>query len=353
MIIIQLAGGLGNQMFQYALYLQLKNSGKTVKIDDVSGFLQDGQRNPALAPFGAAYERASREELEEMLDCSPLLRHKIRRKLCGRKKKAYFEADKHYKPEIMGWDDIYLEGYWQTEKYFQEISDQVKAVFDTDRLLDYLEKAVEEPERRSAANRTLQGFLKQIVSAESVSVHVRRGDYLLPENQALFGNICTEAYYRTAMEQMNREHPDCTFYLFTNDKEWAQEWIAGRISPLSDRCRVMDLSDFEDENMAADYAEFVLMSRCRHNILANSSFSWWASYLNKNPHKTVFAPDRWLNGWDCRDFYRTDMHKIPSADILGELDRNDQRAPGAACTDKRYDGQESFGLEEERKSLHE
>ena len=98
MIIIQLAGGLGNQMFQYALYLQLKNLGKTVKIDDVSGFLQDEQRKPALAPFGASYERASRKELEGMLDCSPLLQHKIRRKLCGRRKKAYFEADKRYKP---------------------------------------------------------------------------------------------------------------------------------------------------------------------------------------------------------------------------------------------------------------
>ena len=312
MIIIQLAGGLGNQMFQYALYLQLKNLGKTVKIDDVSGFLQDEQRKPALAPFGASYERASRKELEEMLDCSPLLQHKIRRKLCGRRKKAYFEADKRYKPEIMEWDDIYLEGYWQTERYFQEISDQVKAVFDTDRLLAYLEKAEQEWTNRMA-DRSLQEFLRQIGSTESVSVHIRRGDYLLPENQALFGKICTEAYYHTAMEQMNREYPDCTFFLFTNDKEWTREWIAGRKGSLEDRCRVVDLPGIEEGSMAADYAEFVLMSRCRHNILANSSFSWWASYLNKNPHKTVFAPDRWLNGWDCRDFYRADMHKIPSA----------------------------------------
>lgn len=312
MIIIQLAGGLGNQMFQYALYLQLKNLGKTVKIDDVSGFLQDKQRKPALAPFGAAYDRASRKELEEMLDCSPLLQHKIRRKLCGRKKKAYFEADKRYKPEIMGWDDIYLEGYWQTEKYFQEISDQVKAVFDTDRLLAYLEKAEQEWENRMA-DRTLREFLTQIGSTESVSVHIRRGDYLLPENQVLFGEICTEAYYHTAMEQMNREHPDCTFFLFTNDKEWTREWIAGGKGSLADRCKVVDLPGAAGGSMGADHAEFVLMSRCRHNILANSSFSWWASYLNRNPHKTVFAPDRWLNGWDCRDFYRADMHKISSA----------------------------------------
>ncbi len=72
----------------------------------------------------------------------------------------------------------------------------------------------------------------------------------------------------------------------------------------------MALTDVPDSGMGRDYAEFLLMSRCRHNILANSSFSWWASYLNKNPHKTVLAPDRWLNGWDCEDFYRADMQKV-------------------------------------------
>lgn len=309
MIIIQLAGGLGNQMFQYALSLQLKNLGKTVKIDDVSGFVQDGQRTPALVPFGIVYERATRRELEEMLDSSPLLWHRIRRKLCGRKKNAYFEADKAYHPEIMEWNNIYLEGYWQTEKYFQEVSDQVKTVFDTDRLLQYLEKL---------EDKNLQGCIEEITSTESVSVHIRRGDYLLPENQALFGNICTEAYYDAAMERMNREHPDCFFYLFTNDKAWAKKWVAEGRPVAAGRIKVIDLKDMEDGSMAADYAEFMLMSRCRHNILANSSFSWWASYLNKNADKTVLAPDRWLNGWDCRDFYRTDMHRIPSAAVVAK-----------------------------------
>ena len=114
MIIIQLAGGLGNQMFQYALYLQLKSLGKDVKIDDRTGFEHDMQRSPALAPFGITYETATAGEVERMLDASPRVRDKIRRKLCGRNKKSYFEADKRYKPEILSWDDIYLEGYWQT-----------------------------------------------------------------------------------------------------------------------------------------------------------------------------------------------------------------------------------------------
>lgn len=335
MIIIQLAGGLGNQMFQYALYLQLKSLGKDVKIDDVSGFVQDRQRVPALTAFGVTYEKASHKEIEQMLDASPLLWHKVRRKLCGRNRKSYFEEDKLFKPEIFSWDDIYLEGYWQTEKYFESAAEQVREAYDIDRLLAYIRNIDEmkdahiqklpaedvqnkntpkkglrhsngqnrESSRKMQTDSTLDEYLHHMESSESVSVHIRRGDYLTPENQALFGNICTGAYYRKAMAQMKERHPACRFYLFTNDKEWAESIDNGE---FAQDMTVVGLP----EGDARDYAEFALMSRCRHHILANSSFSWWASYLNRNPDKTVYAPDRWLNGWDCRDFYREDMEKI-------------------------------------------
>ena len=311
MIIIQLVGGLGNQMFQYALYLQLKSLGKEVKIDDVTGFVQDIKREPALALFGITYERATKKELIQMLDSSLMPWNRVRRKLFGRKKKSYFEEDKRYHPEIMTWDDIYLEGYWQTEKYFEPVADEIRQAYDTDKLLQYLGKNGED-------------WLTQIVSTESVSVHIRRGDYLLPKNQALYGGICTEAYYRNAMEQMTREHPDCRFYVFTNDKEWIRERIeefkdngtykSGTEATGAyclDRIEVVDPGNQD----GYDYAEFVLMSRCRHNILANSSFGWWASYLNPNADKTVLAPDGWLNGWDCTDIYRDDMCKVKGITI--------------------------------------
>ena len=307
MIIIQLAGGLGNQMFQYALYLQLKKLGKEVKIDDVAGFVQDEKRDPALDGFGISYERPSRKELIRMLDSSLMPWNRVRRKLFGRKRKGYFEEDKRYHPEIMAWDDIYLEGYWQTEKYFETIADEVRQVYDTDKLIRYI------------GNNKMDDWLRRIDSVESVSVHIRRGDYLLPQNHALFGGICTEAYYKEAIRQMKQEHPDCRFYLFTNDKQWAKEQIDAYIrtqsgktdgeahdAKLYDNIEVVDLGTQGDY----DYAEFVLMSRCKHNILANSSFGWWASYLNRNVDKIVLVPDRWLNGWDCEDIYRKDMRKI-------------------------------------------
>lgn len=329
MMIIQLGGGLGNQMFQYALYIQLKSLGKDVKIDDITKYVQDKKRTPMLEFFGINYERATQKDLVRMLDSSPLPWNKVRRKLFGRKKKSYFEEDKRYHPEIMTWDDIYLEGYWQTEKYFEAVADKVRQAYDTGRLLQYLRadgmqgSSVRAGEL-STGQMSMEDWLTQIASTESVSVHIRRGDYLLPENQELFGGICTEAYYRNAMEQMMAEHPDCRFYLFTNDKEQIRERIEefksngehrpGTETSGTDWLRRLEVVDIGNQDRY-DCAEFVLMSRCRHNILANSSFSWWASYLNPNTDKTVLAPGEWLNGWDCADIYRDDMRKVKGITI--------------------------------------
>lgn len=312
MIILQLAGGLGNQMFQYALYLQLKSLGREVRIDDVSGFLEDRQRDPALAPFGIDYERPSRREQRRLLDDSPLPWDRVRRKLFGRKKKSYFEEGKLFVPQVLTWDEIYLEGYWQTEKYFQVVEAQVREAYDTDSLIAYLKREGFWDSVGRDGERTVRQYLEEIESTCSVSVHVRRGDYLTPENQALFGGICTDAYYIEGIRRMRERYPQCRFYLFCNDREWERQkqWEEEGFT----RICLPDKTESAGKNRVTDYAEFLLMSRCKHHILANSSFSWWASYLNSNPDKTVLVPDRWLNGTDCRDFYREDMQKI--ADVI-------------------------------------
>ena len=307
MVIVQLAGGLGNQMFQYALYLQLKALGREVKIDDVSGFAQDPQRIPALAPFGISYDRPSREEMVKMLDSSMMPWQRLRRKLFGRHKKSYFEGSKLFIPEVLTWDDIYLEGYWQTEKYFQPVEGQVRDVYDTDRLMAYLKRSGcwgAGGERRT--RKMAQDYLDEINSTCSVSLHVRRGDYLTPENQKLYGGICTDAYYIEGIRQMRERYPGCRFFLFTNDREWGRRQFGQDRDKEDADITWVDLQGAGDN----DYMEFLLMSRCKHHILANSSFSWWASYLNQNPGKTVLAPQRWLNGADNSDFYRADMQKI-------------------------------------------
>ncbi len=273
MVIIQLAGGLGNQMFQYALYLQFQNLHKEVKIDDVAGFVEDEKRDPSLSAFGITYQKADPKEIEEMLDASLLFWHRVRRKLFGRKRKSYFEADKRFKPEIFTWDDIYLEGYWQTEKYFEAVANQVRAAFDVDRLL-----MVQQAEDMAKAGRTklqtkVQTYLRQITQTQSVSLHIRRGDYLTPENQALFGGICTEAYYKEAVRLMREQYPGCRFFLFTNDKEWAKERFA---DDKGGRTTETALADGEPADVivvdlpeGSDHEEFALMSKCKHHILAD------------------------------------------------------------------------------------
>ena len=300
MIIIQMMGGLGNQMFQYALYCQMKSMGKDVKMDDEAGFIEDRQRDPALAVFGITYEKASREEIIKMRDSSPALTAKVRRKLFGRKNHSYFEESKLFLPQIFDWDNIYLEGFWQSAKYFSDVEEQLKTEFDLGRLKGNNKTG------RGLSDRA-ESYLKGIEETNSISIHVRRGDYLLPKNQPLYGNICTDSYYKNAIKVITDKNPDCKFYLFTNDTDtdWIDKWLDEHTNAAG-RAVLVQLP------AGRDYEALALMSRCKHNILANSSFSWWASYLNDNPEKMVIAPEKWLNGWDCRDIYRKDMLKVSS-----------------------------------------
>ena len=118
MIIIQLKGGLGNQMFQYALYRELKHRGKEVKIDDVNGFIGDKLRVPVLDRFGVQYEKATPEEIIALTDSKMDLWSRIRRKLTGRKTFRIDEVEGNFDPKILETDKAYLVGYWQSEKYF-------------------------------------------------------------------------------------------------------------------------------------------------------------------------------------------------------------------------------------------
>lgn len=294
MMIIQMAGGLGNQMFQYALYKQLISMGKTVKMDDEAGFREDMQRNPALAAFGVVYERASRQEIIEMTDSSMAITARVRRKLFGRQSHSYFEESKCFQSRIFDWDNVYLEGYWQSEKYFPDVSALLRKEFG-------LESVRKNREKGFGLSAQAESYLQRMEQGESVSIHVRRGDYLLPQNQELFGNICTEQYYKKAVRMVLEKYPGCTFYLFTNDREWVAEELK-KYSGFP-----VILVELPGEK---DYETLILMSQCKHNILANSSFSWWASFLNDNPDKLVLAPEKWLNGWDCTDIYRADMVRL-------------------------------------------
>ena len=179
MIIIQLKGGLGNQMFQYALYRALKKKGKTVKIDDVTGFVNDKLREPVLQGYGIDYERATKDEVIALTDSKMDIFSRIRRKLTGRKTFRIDEESGRFDPNILELENAYLVGYWQSEKYFADeaVQNEIKEAF--------------EKRPQELMNDTVSWtLLQQIECCESVSLHVRRTDYVDAEHIQIH-NICS------------------------------------------------------------------------------------------------------------------------------------------------------------------
>lgn len=290
MIIIMLSGGLGNQMFQYALYLRLKELGRTVKIDDKKGFINDpNKRRPVLREvFGITYDTASEKEIRDILDSHKDPISIAKRKLFGRKSKRYREKDGNFDAYVLEGDDMYLDGYWQTLKYF-----------DTPGVLSRLKEEFVLREDKLITKDSTAALLKDIESTDSVSVHVRRGDYLNPDAAKTHGNICTDEYYKKAMDMAARDIPGCRFYFFSNDEEWLRENVHG-----DDRIAVCVDEDRQD------IVEMLLMSRCHHHIMANSSYSWWSCYMNDDDSKKIYAPSKWVNTKRMDDIYTDKMVRI-------------------------------------------
>ena len=281
LVVIQLSGGMGNQMFQYALYLQLKALGKNVKIDDKTEYVgRDNARPIRLSVFDAKYQVPNEVEMRCLTDSYLDIVSKIRRKLTGRKTAEYVEKNQLFDSEVLKKDRAYLVGCWQSEKYFADIKEEVRKAFTfkniilSPKMLEYEQKMQE---------------------TNSVSLHIRRGDYL--EVSDVYGGICTPQYYEKAMKQMDEWNPNCHFFVFTNDSDWVKENYSGK-----------NLTIVEGNDEDAGYIDMYLMTRCKHYILANSSFSWWGCYLNPSKEKKVIAPKQWFQGKDCRDIYTDEMN---------------------------------------------
>lgn len=270
MIIIQVAGGLGNQLQQYALYRKFVRMGKEARLDlswfdevkQNNGEAKVTSRNLELTCFDRlVYETCTREE-KERLTGSDGLSGKLRRKLLP-STIHWFHESKMYHPEILSFEDMYLSGYFACEKYYSDI------------LYDLREK-IQFPPSGNPLNPELAQEMRECAS---VSVHIRRGDYLNEENRAMFGNICTDAYYRKAMELIKEEVPDAHFYLFSDDISYVEQKYEG------EEFTVVDINHGKDS-----FYDMWLMSNCKHNICANSTFSFWGARLNGNEGKIMIRP---------------------------------------------------------------
>ena len=289
MIIIMMSGGLGNQMFQYALYCRLQELGREVKMDDKRGFEGDvNGRVPRLKEvFGVDYETASDKEVNNLLDSNKDIFSIAKRKIFGRKSKRYREKSGIFDEELFNIDNVYLDGYWQSEKYF-----------DSSTVKERLKKDFYLPESDIIKSPHAKEIFDKISSTESVSVHIRRGDYLNPGVVENHGGICTEEYYSKAMDLLRKKKNDAKFFFFSNDIKWVKQHY-------KDMGEIVEL---ENEDM--DVAELFLMSSCKNHILANSSFSWWSAWLGDSSDKLIVVPSKWANLKQMDDIYTDRMIRI-------------------------------------------
>ena len=297
MIIVQLSGGLGNQMFQYALYLALGAEDREVRIDETTEYGEHERlRHPELREdFGAqlpSYRVATQEEIVALTDSYMDFLSRVRRKLTGRRTKLYAERKPYvFDPAVLGLTEAYLTGCWQSERYFADVRQEVRQAFSMD--------GVRLTGRRREYERMILAA-EDALRTVPVSMHIRRGDYL--NRQDIYGGICTEDYYRRAMAKMEEilrrrgERPQ--YFVFTNDPDWAEEHFAGSGAIVVRGEGRPDGSGIEDMK---------LMSLCRHHIIANSSFSWWGSWLSREEGRLVMAPPRCINTSDGTDMLRDDM----------------------------------------------
>lgn len=295
MNIIRMTGGLGNQMFQYALYLKLCAMGRTVKFDDISEYKADHARPVMLWVFGIDYPKATQEEINQITDGFLKLTHRIRRKLTGRKTLEYHEKDCNFDQMILEKEPAYLTGYFQSERYFEDIEQTVRNTFVFQKTIYH--NLPEELKKK------IDRYQEMIDETTSVSLHIRRGDYL--ENEAVFGGICTEEYYQSAIHYIREAFPEAVFYVFSNDMTFTVNWLNEKFS----HSKFVFVKGISEEQ---GYLDMMLMSRCRHHIIANSSFSWWGAWLNPDKGKCVVAPARWYNQQECRDIYTTEMTLMDS-----------------------------------------
>ena len=267
MIIVQVAGGLGNQLQQYALYRKFVRLCKEARLD-ISWFDEKVQENMLakreleLNYFnGLIYEVCTPEEKESLLGGEGL-KGKLYRKLFPKRVRRFTESQ-IYHPELLEMEDMYICGYFACEKYYGDI------------LYDLREK-IRFPESSNPENQRLAQEMK---GCESVSVHVRRGDYLDKENQAMFGNVCTDAYYESALKFIKNRCENPHFYIFSDDTDYVKKTYNGA------EYTIVDINHGKDS-----FYDMWLMSHCKHNICANSTFSFWGARLNPNEEKMTVRP---------------------------------------------------------------
>lgn len=280
MIIVYLQGGIGNQMFQYAaarrlalrlgVPLKLDLSRLTVELPGVT------PRSYALKYFLIEAEEATQEETAALFQPPEGRFSRLARRLAPVSRRSHMRQHGFgFDPAVLSLqDNVLLDGYWQSERYFADVAGQVRSDFTL---------------REDATGTNLE-TAAMMLECDSVSVHIRRGDYVSDPRAAAKYASCSDGYYRKAVDMVAQRVSRPRFFVFSDDPCWVKEHFS-----LPHGMIVVDHNDPD-----AAHEDLRLMSLCRHHIIANSSFSWWGAWLDPRPDKIVVAPARWFTAPSAR-----------------------------------------------------
>ena len=267
MIIAKFYGGLGNQLFQYAFAKSLSDKYGLPCKADISFFNSDKSRTFVLDKLGIEIEMASDQEISS-------LHNQISKKAKFLSKKRYFQLHEQeqryfyfdqsyfqlYRPK-----GIFADGYWQHPNYLPN---------DFNIENNYISNLLES---------RYKNILADLCSTESVAIHVRRGDYVNDKHTNEVHGACGHQYYMKAIDRLNDRLEKPRYFIFSDDIAWCKANLIG------------ENYEFISNPEVGEWIDFGLMMNCKHQIIANSTFSWWAAWLNKYSYKKVIAPERWFN----------------------------------------------------------
>lgn len=278
MIITNINGGLGNQMFQYAFGAALAKAYQQPLKLSIDFFhkttIHNGFELDKVFQLDAdIINKATLSKTVGFLRSRVAVRKLLHKKQIPIFHGAHFyvEPDINYVPNIAVINHLtqYFQGYWQSFRYFEQHQALIQKTFTFYQKLD--EKN--------------QSLLKKIQATESVAVHIRRGDYL--NQKALsFHGLCSDEYYLNALKIVRQKYPQHELFIFSDDADYAENVFKNHTSS----------SIIISHNKGSDsWKDMYLMSQCKHNIIANSTFSWWAAWLNSNPGKCIISPKQWFS----------------------------------------------------------
>lgn len=275
MIITRLKGGLGNQMFQYAAGYSLSRENNSKLLVDGS-FLYESANDNTITPrqfelnsFGIEDDNLKYGRVNRI---RKIIKSRLYQAVQSRSRflpwKYFHEKQFSYDPDFFKLTgNVYLEGYWQSEKYFIKYREELRAKFQS--ILPLSEKS--------------EALINYLRKNFTVSVHIRRGDLISNPGAAAYHGICDDEYYLNALQQLRSRHPFIKVIVFSDEPEYVRE-----------KMQFLEPEVIVDWNGNRGSEDLQLMKHCSHHIIANSSFSWWGAWLNPSGDKEVFAPRRWF-----------------------------------------------------------